>query len=177
MSSAMPPATAMSSRGVSSKIWFASMRMAWIVVRTDSMAVMVFCPKLATSTTASWAWTTGVHSTIRHRLRLSRRNIGVSFLHRDTLAILEFLRTAIDAVEGLGIPVGQVSTARQQQAEGEREDAQDVMHDIPPFRNERYCHMAGRCKGCVSRTLQICPASTSMVGRVSRARPRRGLRA
>ena len=30
--------------------------------------------------------------------------------------MLELLRTAIDAVEGLGIPVGQVSTARQQQA-------------------------------------------------------------
>src|SRR5262249_29187604 len=135
MSSAMPPATAMSSRGVSSKIWFASMRMAWIVVRTDSMAVMVFCPKLATSTTASWAWTTGVHSTTRHRLRLSRRNIGASLLHGDAVPILEFLRTAIDAVEGLGIPVGQVSTARQQQAEGERAGPQVVMHGCLPFRD------------------------------------------
>jgi len=63
--------------------------------------------------------------------------------------MLEFLRTAIDAVEGLGIPVGQVSTARQQQAEGEREDAQDVMHDVLPFRDASYCHIAGSDSGCV----------------------------
>src|SRR5262249_47592030 len=33
-----------------------------------------------------------------------------------------------------------------------------------------YCHRAGKWSSFVSRTLQICPASTSMVGRVSSAR-------
>jgi len=36
-----------------------------------------------------------------------------------------------------------------------------------------YCHSAGRCSGLVSSTLQSWPASTSIVGRVSRARPAR----
>src|SRR2546429_1088383 len=36
-----------------------------------------------------------------------------------------------------------------------------------------YCHIAGRCSGLMSSTLQSCPASTVIVGRVSRARPRR----
>ena len=40
-----------------------------------------------------------------------------------------------------------------------------------------YCHSAGSWSGLVSSTLQSWPASTSIVGRVSRARPMRGLTA
>ncbi len=36
-----------------------------------------------------------------------------------------------------------------------------------------YCHSAGSVSGLVRRTLQSCPASTVIVGRVSSARPRR----
>src|SRR5712664_727657 len=37
----------------------------------------------------------------------------------------------------------------------------------------RYCHIAGRCSGLVRSTWHSCPASTSIVGRVSSARPAR----
>src|SRR5262245_56724520 len=139
------------------------------------MAVMVFCARFPISITGSWA-SARLHqrSSPRSRLRLRCLRIRLSCLDRHTPAIHELLFATINAVKGASLPLSDIHTSTQAQTGEEHEDAQHVLHGLFSF---LYCHIAGRCKGCVSRTLHICPASTSIVGRVSRARPSRGLRA
>src|SRR5438445_5128974 len=129
------------------------------------MAVIVFWAMSATSTTGSWAWARGAQSTTRTRLRVSRLHITPSFLDGHTLTIHELFLATINAVKRAKLPLGHVHTATEQQAQDEHEGPQDMVHGFSPL---RYCHIAGSDSGCVSKTLQICPASTSMVGRVSR---------
>src|SRR5690349_5172264 len=94
-----------------------------MVVKVDSMAVIVFWAISATSTTGICAWATGVQSTTSKRLRLSCFNIVSSFLHRHTLTMHEFVLATIDAVKRAQLPLGHVHTATEEQTETEDDDA------------------------------------------------------
>src|ERR1043165_9793067 len=110
-------------------------------------------------------------------LRMSRLGMAAFFLHRHTLAVVQGFGATIQAVEGASLPRRNVITATAQQAQDERAGPQHMMHGCPPFGDEDYCHIAGSVRGLVSNTLHSCPAATSKIGRASRARPIRGLRA
>src|SRR5262249_45261002 len=107
------------------------MRTASMVVRVDSMAVMVFWAISATSMTGICAWATDATHRSRSKLRLSRVYIASPFCDRDTLAIDQLLLATLDAIEGRGLPVRDAHTAPRQQTDDEGDDPEEFLHTVP----------------------------------------------
>src|SRR5438128_147669 len=124
----------MPSSGVSSKIWLASIKIASIVVRTDSMAVTVFCARFPRSITASCACAIRTPSRRTTRLRVSRLRIAGTFLDRDTVAVVQCLRATIQAVKLAELPIGDIGTAAHQERAEEQEHGHETLHANTTFR-------------------------------------------
>src|SRR5215471_5332811 len=114
-----------------------------MVVRTLSMAVIVFWATSATSMTATCAEAGALHrSTMRRRLPLSCLRMALSLRDRDAPTIRrQFLRATIHAVERAQLPLRDIHTAAEEQTPQHEQRCEECAHLTS------YCHIAGRLSG------------------------------